>query len=98
MIDAVVMVAVGILGGLGQIFLTESYRHAETSVIAPFEYSTMLWAVVIGFVLFGEKPATIVIAGAAIVILAGLFVLWRERRLGLDRDAAARANAPQRTV
>ena len=46
------MTTVGILGGLGQIFLTESYRHADTSVIAPFEYSTMLWAVVIGFVLF----------------------------------------------
>lgn len=96
--DALVMVTVGILGGLGQIFLTESYRHADTSVIAPFEYSTMLWAVMIGFLLFGETPSRIVVIGAAIVIMAGLFVLWRERRLGLDRAEAQRAAAPQRTV
>jgi drug/metabolite transporter (DMT)-like permease len=79
------LVVIGILGGIGQILLTQSYRHADASLVAPFEYSTMIWAVLIGWFAFGHWPEEAVLAGAAVVAGAGLFVLWREHRLGLER-------------
>jgi drug/metabolite transporter (DMT)-like permease len=79
------MVAMGLLGGIGQILITESYRYAPASVVAPFAYTAMIYSIVIGYFWFGEVPEPIVLAGAAIVIAAGLFVIWRERKLGLDR-------------
>ena len=83
--DAVLLIVIGILGGIGQILLTLSYRHADTSVIAPFEYTTMLWAVLIGWFAFSQLPQATVVAGGLIVAAAGCFVLWRERQLGLQR-------------
>jgi len=77
------LIALGVLGGIGHIFLTESYRYAPASVIAPFDYSSMLWALLLGYWFFGEVPGTLVLVGAAIVVAAGLFVIWRERQLGL---------------
>jgi drug/metabolite transporter (DMT)-like permease len=77
--DLAALVSIGIVGGLSHIFLTESYRHAPASVVAPFDYVALLWAFFFGYVLFGEIPSAYVYAGAAIVAGSGLFVLWRER-------------------
>jgi len=90
------LIALGVLGGLAHILLTESYRYAAASVIAPFDYTSMLWALLLGYWLFGELPDTLVYLGAAIVASAGLFVIWRERRLGLKRALAAEG-PPQAT-
>jgi len=78
------LISLGVLGGLAHIFLTESYRHAAASVVAPFDYSSMLWALLLGYWLFGELPSALVYLGGAIVAGAGLFVIWRERQLGLE--------------
>jgi drug/metabolite transporter (DMT)-like permease len=75
--------AIGTLGGIGHIFLTQSYRYATASVIAPFDYSTMIWALLLGYWFFGEVPGHLVLIGAGIVIASGLFVIWREHQLGL---------------
>ena len=83
------LIALGILGGLAHILLTESYRHAAASVVAPFDYSSMLWALLLGYWLFGELPAALVYVGACIVTGAGLFVIWRERQLGVQRAREA---------
>src|SRR3954447_21796889 len=83
--DATLLVVIGILGGIGQILLTQSFRYADASLIAPFEYTTMLWAFLIGWFAFAQAPHEAVIVGAGIVAAAGLFVLWREHRLGLMR-------------
>lgn len=83
------LIALGVLGGLAHIMLTESYRFATASVIAPFDYTTMLWAFVLGYALFGEVPTKYVFIGGSIVATAGLFVIWRERQLGLRRVRAA---------
>jgi drug/metabolite transporter (DMT)-like permease len=94
--ELMALVSLGILGGLAHIFLTESYRYAAASVVAPFDYSSMLWALLLGYWLFGELPDRLVYLGAAIVTGAGLFVIWRERQLGLQRARAAEG-PPQAT-
>ena len=79
------LIATGLLGGTAHLILTESYRYAPASVVAPFDYSAILFAFVLGYAMFGEVPTGLVIVGAVIVVAAGLFVLWRERQLGLKR-------------
>ena len=91
--DLLLLVVAGLLGGTGQILLTESYRHAELAVIAPFDYASILLSLGIGWFVFGESPTVTMLAGAAIVVLAGLIILYRERRLGLERERV-RAAAP----
>jgi drug/metabolite transporter (DMT)-like permease len=93
-IELVEFVALGMLGGIGHIFLTQSYRYATASVIAPFDYSTMIWALLLGYWVFGEVPGVLVLVGAAIVIASGLFVIWRERQLGLRRRAPEDPTTP----
>ena len=83
------LIVIGICGGLAHILLTESYRLAPASLIAPFDYTSMLWALILGYMVFGEVPRPLVFVGAAIIAGAGLFVIWRERQLGLKRARAA---------
>ncbi len=91
----VLLISAGLLGGIGQILLTESYRHAEVGVIAPFEYVSMLLALAFGYALFDETPTGRMIMGAALIVASGLFIIWRERRLGLQRGAARKVLTPQ---
>jgi drug/metabolite transporter (DMT)-like permease len=93
LLDWAALIAIGILGGIGQIMMTQSYRYADASLIAPFEYTQMIWAVALGWFVFGDFPARIVLVGAGIVIAAGLFVLFREQQLGLLK-AKVREAAP----
>jgi drug/metabolite transporter (DMT)-like permease len=90
------LIATGILGGTAHLILTESYRYAPASVVAPFDYTAILFSFLLGYWMFGEVPTPIVIVGAAIVVAAGLFVLWRERQLGLRRvrDAEGPPSGP----
>jgi drug/metabolite transporter (DMT)-like permease len=76
-----VLLTMGFFGGVGQLFMTESYRYAQASLTAPFDYTSIIWAVILGYVAFGEVPTPSVWAGSVIVIAAGLFVIWRERQL-----------------
>jgi drug/metabolite transporter (DMT)-like permease len=95
--DAFLLVLMGVMGGIGQITLTQSFRHADASLIAPFDYVSMVWAVAVGWFLFGELPRDVVIIGAAIVVAAGIFVIWRERQLGLDRRKQ-KESGPSRAI
>jgi Permeases of the drug/metabolite transporter (DMT) superfamily len=89
------MVMAGFCGGVGQILLTESYRYADVSTIAPFEYTSIIFGSVIAYFLFGEVPTLSTAIGAAIVVAAGIFIIYREHRLGLERRAARKASTPQ---
>lgn len=91
---AAILVCSGILGGVGQIFLTSAYRHADASVVAPFDYASMLLALAVGYLAFGEVPTVTVLTGAAMVILAGIMIIWRERRLGLERARQRQSMTP----
>src|SRR5215510_4315372 len=83
--ELLALVTVGLCGGLAHILLTESYRLAPASLVAPYDYTSMIWALLLGYVFFGELPSVFVFVGAAIIACAGLMVLWRERQLGLKR-------------
>ena len=85
----------GVLGGFGQIFLTMSYRHAETGVVAPFEYTSMLLSIAVAYWIFNEVATETTLLGSALVMAAGLVVIWRERQLGLKRAKARQAMTPQ---
>lgn len=93
--ETVLLILAGLLGGLAQIFLTSSYRHADASVIAPFDYASMLFALAIGYLIFDEVPTTQMLLGAVLVILAGIAIIWREQRLGIQRGRARQAKTPQ---
>jgi drug/metabolite transporter (DMT)-like permease len=93
--EAALLVLSGLLGGVGQILLTSSYREADASLVAPFDYASMLFALLIGYFVFAEIPTLTMLAGAALIILAGILIIWRERKLGLERARQRKAMTPQ---
>ena len=86
--ETIYLILSGLFGGFAQILLTNSYRYAPAGVIAPFDYTAMILSLIVGFFLFGEVPTGIVIAGASLIIAAGIFIIYRERQLGLKRGPA----------
>ncbi|MEJ8562373.1 DMT family transporter [Yoonia sp. GPGPB17] len=88
---AVMLVMAGLLGGIGQILLTSSYRYADASLVAPFDYTSMILALLIGYFIFDEVPTGTMLIGAGIVIAAGVLIIWRERALGLQRAQQRKA-------
>lgn len=93
--DAAVLIGIGLIGGVAQIFLTSSYRFADASVVAPFDYASMIGALAIGYWVFGEVPSWTMLAGAVLIIGAGIMIIWRERQLGLERARRRKAMTPQ---
>lgn len=83
--DTALMLLMGVLAALAMVLFVNAYKFAETNYVAPFEYSAMIWAVINGLVFFGDFPDRYTSAGAAIVIAAGLAMVWRDRVL--DRAA-----------
>lgn len=94
-IETATLVTAGLLGGLGQILLTSSYRFADASVVAPFDYASMIFSLAFGWFIFGDLPTLTMLAGAALVVTAGLLIIWRERKLGLERTRQRKAMTPQ---
>lgn len=92
--QTLLLVSAGFCGGIGQIFMTSAYRHAEVSTVAPFEYTSMILAIVVGYLAFGDVPTVHMLIGGAIVVGAGIFIIWRERQLGLARGAARKLVPP----
>jgi drug/metabolite transporter (DMT)-like permease len=78
--DLLVMAGMGLLAGFGQLTITEAFRIAPSAVIAPYEYSSLVWAVLFGLLLWGEWPSRDVVLGVVVLILTGLYLLRRERR------------------
>jgi drug/metabolite transporter (DMT)-like permease len=77
--ELVLLLSVGTLGGVAQFLLFEGMRRAPVSIIAPFEYTALLWAFIFGYLIWGDVPRTEVFIGAAIIISAGLIILAGER-------------------
>lgn len=86
------MIGAGLIGGVAQIIVTSAYRFGAASMLAPFDYSSMIFAVVIGWAIFGELPTTVMLLGSTLVIAGGALIIWRERQLGL-KGGRARARS-----
>ena len=84
------LIGAGLLGGIRQILLTSAYRYGDASVIAPFEYASMLFAIAIGYAVFEEVPTLGMLAGSALVIAAGVMIILRERYLRIQRGKGRR--------
>jgi drug/metabolite transporter (DMT)-like permease len=79
---APLLVGVGVTGALAQHFITEAFRRAPASVVAPFEYSALLWGALLDLAIWGVLPEAVTVVGGAVVIGAGLYLMSRERRPG----------------
>ncbi len=83
------LLGIGLMSGVGQLLMTDAYRLAPTSVVAPFDYTSMIWALILGYALFGDFPTPIVLVGAAIVIASGVYIIYRETVRGVARPPIA---------
>ena len=93
--EFLLLISAGLIGGVAQIFLTTGYRYAQASTLAPFDYVSMLFALLIGYFVFSEIPTAATLLGSAIVIAAGILIIYRERQLGLVRGKARPNVTPQ---
>ena len=94
---ATILVIIGLLGGIGQILQTSCYRFAPASVVAPFEYASMVLSISIGYFVFSEVPTSQMLMGAGLIILAGVAIILREAHLGLESTKARRVKSPADT-
>ncbi len=85
----------GILGGVAQILVTSSFRFGAVSMLAPIDYSSMLFAILIGYVWFSELPTAVMLIGAGLVIAGNILVIWREHHLGLERGKVGAVSDPK---
>jgi drug/metabolite transporter (DMT)-like permease len=74
------LLLVGLSGGSAQMLMTQAYRHAPAAVIASFDYSIMVWAVALGYLLFDELPGWDIVIGAVVVAASGMYIAYRETR------------------
>jgi drug/metabolite transporter (DMT)-like permease len=80
-----ILLAIGSFGGAAQLLLTASLRYAPVSAVVPFDYTQLLWAVLLGWLIFAHEPPATTWAGAFVIILSGLYTLYREHRLGREK-------------
>ncbi len=92
---ATLMILSGLIGGVAQILVTSSYRFGPASMLAPYDYASMLFSIIIGYFWFSEVPTVVMLIGAALVILGNVLVIWREHQLGLERSKARSVSDPK---
>ncbi len=78
--DLALFAVAGVFGSVGVMCITHAFRFAPAAAVAPFEYSALIWATLIGFVVWGDLPDAITLAGAAIIVASGLYIFYRETR------------------
>jgi drug/metabolite transporter (DMT)-like permease len=78
--DATLFIFMGVIGTLGMSLITQGYRYAPAAVIAPFDYSVLIWGVIFGWLIWHDVPGANVWVGSAILIASGLYILHRETR------------------
>ncbi|ANE76915.1 DMT family transporter [Dickeya solani] len=74
------LIGCGVFGGLAQILVTLSLRYADASLLAPFDYTTLVWSMVIGYLFLDSLPGNATLLGASIIVMAGIFTLWCDQR------------------
>lgn len=79
------MIGGGLIAGIAHSGLVRGFRMAPPAIVAPFQYTQMVWAVVFGYILFSELPGIWTIVGSVVIAASGLYILWRETKLGRAR-------------
>ena len=79
-LDFALLALMGLVGSAGMFLIGQGYRYAPAAVIAPFDYSILLWGVLFGWILWQELPDRLVWLGAAIVVASGIYIVRRETR------------------
>ncbi|MGR3679167.1 MAG: DMT family transporter, partial [Paracoccaceae bacterium] len=80
LVHLAMVAVVGLLSVVAQHMLIAGYRAAPAAVVAPMQYSQIIWAAIFGALFFSEQPDIYVAVGAGIIISSGVFVVWRESR------------------
>ncbi|MGB6348505.1 MAG: DMT family transporter [Pseudolabrys sp.] len=93
-IIAVMLTMTGVLGSTGHFFLIAGHKLAPASVLSPFIYTQLIWVVILGYLVFDHVPTGWTIAGAAMVIGSGLYLLYRERQIGKSTTSEAAIEGP----
>jgi drug/metabolite transporter (DMT)-like permease len=76
--DGLMLAGIGICSGIGQFWWTQAFRFAPAAVAAPFSYLAMVWALILGYVVWGDVPTIGLFSGAVVVAVSGLYILYRE--------------------
>ena len=79
-VDLALLALAGILGGIAHILMVEAFRVAEAALVSPFKYSAVIWAVALGYFIWGTVPDQFILVGGSFVIASGLYILHRETR------------------
>jgi len=79
--DLFLFVAMGICGSVANLFLTQSYRLAEASLVTPVKYLSLVFAIIFGLLIWDEVPKPLMLAGSSLVVLSSLIIFIREKKL-----------------
>ena len=89
------MLMTGVLGSVGHYFLIAGHRLAPASVLAPFVYTQLIWVSILGYMVFDHVPTAWTMGGAAMVVGSGLYMIWRERKLGKSTTSDSVLEGPR---
>jgi drug/metabolite transporter (DMT)-like permease len=86
-VDMLLMMWLGVIATLALICVNRSLKLAPASVVVPYQYTLIVWAVIFGYAVFGDQPQPHTLLGGAIIVAAGLYIFWREQRVGAKKEA-----------
>jgi drug/metabolite transporter (DMT)-like permease len=76
--EMLLLLGIGLIGGVAQVLLTEAFASAQVSALGAFSYTGILWAILLGWLAFGDRPGWMTLAGAALIVAASLAIMRRE--------------------
>jgi len=82
--DLILLILIGLVGGTAQILVTNAFRLSSVSLLVPFEYTHILWAIFFGIIFFSDYPTIYVIIGSGIIISSSYYIVYREHKIGKD--------------
>jgi drug/metabolite transporter (DMT)-like permease len=88
--DAAMLVTIGFTGGFAAFCMFEAFRFAPIAVVAPFEYSSLIWATLYGYLIWGDVPGSALLAGAGVIVASNLYIVHREARQPSKHDKIPR--------
>ena len=78
--DTLLLILLGVTGMVAHICINRALKLAPASVVVPYQYSTIFWAIILGYIFFGDIPRIAMLAGAAVIVAAGIYIFLRERK------------------